>query len=122
MVKESAAINSLEALQSLEAGKQLDKPNLAAGIEKIPVMVCWAGVLEAWLEKILFRFGPHLFFHEVFYYGLYRNKKMKDWSAKNYLSSEEETLKKYERYMKISEKFSWEAKLLLLYLPNFLKL
>ena len=35
---------------------------------------------------------------------------------------EEETLKKYERYMKISEKFSREVKLLLFYLPNFLKL
>ena len=34
-----------------------------------------------------------IFFHEVFYYGLHKNKKMKDWSAKNYLSLEEETLK-----------------------------
>ena len=74
------------------------------------------------MEKFLFRFGSHLFFHAVFYYGLHKNKKMKDWSAENYLSLEEETLKKYERYMKISEKFSWEVKLLLFRLPNFLKL
>lgn len=56
-------------------------------------MVCWAGVLGSGLEKFLLKFRSHLFFHEGFYYGLHKNKKMKDWSVKNYLSLEEETLK-----------------------------
>ena len=97
---------------------------MVVDIEKIPAIVCWIGALGFVLEKFLLKFEPYLFifFHEVCYYGLHKNKKMKDWSAKNYLSSEEETLKKYERYMKISEKFSREVKLLLFCLPNFLKL
>ncbi|EFC88181.1 hypothetical protein NEIMUCOT_05350 [Neisseria mucosa ATCC 25996] len=66
--------------------------------------------------------GHIYFFHEVFYYGLHKNKKMKDWSAKNYLSLEEETLKKYERYMKISEKIFSGGKTFIVLPPKFFEI
>lgn len=58
----------------------------------------------------------------MFYYGLHKNKKMKDWSAKNYLSLEEWDSEKYERYMKISEKFFLGGKTFIVLPPEFFEI
>ena len=47
---------------------------------------------------------------------------MKNWSAKNYLAMEEEVLKKYERYMKISEKFFLGGKTFIVLPPKFFEI
>ena len=99
LVRESFDINSFDTLVSLREKQGQNEKFLVAGVGKIPSMVYQTGWLGFELEKFLFKFGLHLFFHELFYNNPYQNEDMSGWSQNKYLKAEKDALLKYEQFM-----------------------